>query len=328
VPVESAPTLRSVHDNSAPVTATPISRLTRSELAPGEVVEPLLRAARGSVASLQLKARTADQQARDAEAALAAPADGDGGAFEAERAERLAAVDLEIRARQRVRDAAVDEARREAEVVLNGARDDGRVLIAAAREELDRTLSSLPGASPLPTLAAPIAASVGVGAVLTSTPPEPEPSPPGDPEPSFPPPAAGPSYPPPSAGPTIPPPMMAAPLAGSFAPTFTTVLVQAPDGTLQQMLMLTPGGFAAPAAAPVAPVAVAMPALMPATAGATNVVVAPAVPAPVAPPAPAIPVQEVGAAQPSAARRLVHLDVILPLIAVAIVLLVLLAWLG
>jgi hypothetical protein len=120
--------------------------------------------------------------------------------------------------------------------------------------------------------------------------------------------------------------MMAAPLGASFAPTFTTVLVQAPDGTLQQMLMLTPGGFVAPAAAPVAPVA--MPALMPAAAGATQVALAQAVPAAVAPPAPAIPVQEVVPAQPSATRRLLHLDVILPLIAVAIVLVVLLAWLG
>jgi hypothetical protein len=327
MPVESAPTLRSVHTSVPAIAPPPICRLTRSDLAPSDVVEPLLQTARGSVASLQLKARAAEQKARASEAALVGDAHGVGGDFPARRAERLAVVELEVQTRRRMRDAALDEARREAEVVLNGARDDGWAVIAAAREELDRSLSSLPGAAPLPTLAAPIAATIGVGAVLTSGPREPDPSP-RDPEPSFPPPAAGPSYPPPSAGPTLPPPMMAAPFGGSFAPTFTTVLVQAPDGTLQQMLMLTPGGFAAPAAAPVAPVPVAMPALMPAAAGATNVVMAPAAPATVAPPAPAIPVQEAGAAQPSAARRLLHLDVILPLLAVAIVLVVLLAWLG
>jgi hypothetical protein len=125
--------------------------------------------------------------------------------------------------------------------------------------------------------------------------------------------------------------MMAAPLGASFAPTFTTVLVQAPDGSVQQMLMLTSAGIAAPAPiAPVAPAPVALPALMPGAPGTTQVVPAAAAPVVVAPPAPAIPVQEVVPAQPSsgAGRRLLHLDVILPLIAVAIVLVVLLAWLG
>jgi hypothetical protein len=97
---------------------------------------------------------------------------------------------------------------------------------------------------------------------------------------------------------------------------------------LQQMLMLTPGTspalVSAPPLAPApAPVLVSAPALMPAAP-----VAAPAAPA--APAALAIPVQESGSAQPSpgAVRRLLHLDVILPLIAVAIVLVVLLAWLG
>jgi hypothetical protein len=69
---------------------------------------------------------------------------------------------------------------------------------------------------------------------------------------------------------------------------------------------------------------------MPGAPGTTQVVPAAAAPVVVAPPAPAIPVQEVVPAQPSsgAGRRLLHLDVILPLIAVAIVLVVLLAWLG
>ncbi len=125
--------------------------------------------------------------------------------------------------------------------------------------------------------------------------------------------------------------MMAAPLGASFAPTFTAVLVQAPDGTLQQMLMLTPAGAPAPAPiAPVAPAPVALPALMPAGRGTTQVRRRRRPRSPSPRPRPRSRCRRWRRAAPSgnAGRRLLHLDVILPLIAVAIVLVVLLAWLG
>lgn len=326
MPVESVPSLRSA---GRPAADTPqvLDRLARIELAPGEVVEPLLRSARSAVASLTLQARTAEQNARLAEQATSSDEALGREALEAEQAARLAVVDLDLEVRRVARDAAVEQARLDADALVAEAREDGRAMVLEAREELDRSLGRVPG-----SVAAPVAAAVPLVTVADlAEGPEPDPAPvvPLEPEPSYPPPAAGPTYPPPSAAPTLPPPMMAAPLGASFAPTFTAVLVQAPDGTLQQMLMLTPAG--APAPAPIAPVAaapVALPALMPAP-GTTQVLAAPA-PLAVAPPAPAIPVQEVASSRPSgnAGRRLLHLDVILPLIAVAIVLVVLLAWLG
>jgi len=330
MPVESAPTLRSVHDR-VPVVAPPTTptRLARSELAPSEAVEPLLRTARGSVASLRLRLRAAEQKAADAEAALVDAQRADQATFEAERASRLAAIDVDVQARLRVRDAAVDDARRQAALLLTAAREDARAAVSTAREELDRSLDGLPGAPPPPTLAAPMTAAVGLASAAPSPPHgrDPEAQPDDEPEPRLPPPASAPSYPPPSAAPTLPPPMVAA----SVAPAFTTVLLQGPDGILQQAIMVTPGSFSGVPSAPVAPSAPMAPvplALMPAA------VPAPAAPAPdpVVPPGyvPAgyVPAPEAGVRKPRALRGLLHLDVLLPLLAVVIVLVVLLAWLG
>jgi hypothetical protein len=326
MPVESVPTRRPARDPDAALwSGEPVARLDRVDFAPRDVVEPLLRSARSAVASLTLKARTAEQEARAAEESAWSGDDLDPDVVAARNAAQLAVVEEEIEAARRRRDAAVEGARRDAEVLIGAAREEGRALVAAAREAHDRSLAALSGAPPLATPETPRAT-----AVAASTPPEPEPAPPVGTPPGFPPPAAGPTYPPPSPAPTLPPPMVAAPLAPPLAPSFASVLLQAPDGTFHQALVLTTG----PTQAPMAPMAPAAPVAQPAPMAPSAVAPPALMPAPTPIPAP-VPVAE-AAAVPAAAvaptkapgRRLLHLDVILPLIAVLLVLVVLLAWLG
>jgi hypothetical protein len=295
VPIESTPTLARVPD-STPVRSAvpgPADALTLGTVAPSQVVDPLLRAARGRLAALQLEARAAERAADEAEAALSTDADPVSPGSVASRGARSAELDAELEDRRRHRDLRVAAARREAADLVADARLEAEAVIAAARAELDRSLRGRPGASPEPA---------------------PAPVPPTTPAPSYPPPAA--SIPVPPAAPTTAPPpapaappaptatappMAASPLAGAVS--YSTVLVQAPDGTFQQAIVMTPGP---------SPVVPGSPML---TSTFTSSVPGPAV----------------GAPSPSsrpAARRLLHLDVVLPLLAVLIVLVVLLAWLG
>lgn len=327
MPVESVPSLRPGRDIlRAPATlaAGPVNRLARTDVAPGEAVEPLMRSARSAVASLTLKVRAAEQAARAAEAAAAADDGIDHLALEAERSARLGAVAVDVELRRRDRDAAVDQARRDAEALLASAREEAIAVVAAARDDLELSLGSLLGAPPLPTMAAPITAAAVLSAAASVVPaPAPVPEPEPEPVPIEPRPAAGPTYPPPSPQPTLPPPMVAAPLAPTSA-SYTTVLVQAADGFLRPALVLTSGQFGVPAAPALQYLAAAAvapgPQHLPATTTAP-VAAAALLPAPVAEPSPALPAAGAG-------RRLLHLDVLLPLVAVAIVLVVLLAWLG
>ena len=307
MPVESTPTLR-----PPPATGiAPIPALERTDVAPGVVVEPHLRARWDAVEAVARRARAAAQEAAAAEADLGAGNGVDPQALEAELASRRAAIAVEVEGRRRGRDAAVDQARTEAAALIAAAHDDARRMVDGARQQLDHSVAAFGAAPPGPSASA------------------------------FATPIAMPSSAPAA---SVPPPMVAAPGNGPVGATYTSVLVQAADGSLQQALVLTSevGAVAAPPTATVAAVAAPVaappappapptyaaapppppPPPAPAPAHAYPVAVAPAAPAP-----PPYPVAR-GPQSTRTIRRLFHLDVILPLIAIAIVLVVLLAWLG
>ena len=128
--------------------------------------------------------------------------------------------------------------------------------------------------------------------------------------PGAPPPA--PSGGPQAVGPLPLPPPTPMPMSGASAGAFTTILVQGPDGTLQPTLLLTAG----------LPLAGSLP--VPWAHHATAV----ANQAPTEAVDPSSPPARLPAGARGALGRIWHLDVVLPLVAVAIVLVVLLAWLG
>jgi hypothetical protein len=314
VPIESTPTL--APELPRQVTPRPVVRLERSPIARAESVEPVLRSARGEVASLRLRARAAQRAAEQSELALA---EHDDSGIAAEREARMAQVAAEIEEANRRRDVELAAAREEADALLAAARAEADAEVAAARSELHAVVAALSTG----VVAEPVAAEPDVEDAGAPGAPDEQP----DDEPVLPPAAA---YPPPGAMPftgppsspvpTVPPPGAGLPapvVASPFTPVYSSVLIQAADGTLQQALVLaTPqAALAAPGVAPFAPHATVAP-----SAALVPVAAAPSVVEPVSEPAP-VPAPPLG-------RRLLHLDVILPLIAVLIVLVVLLAWLG
>ena len=315
MPIESTPTL--VPELPRPVVSRPLARLERAPFARAESVDPVLRAARGQLASLRLRARAAERAAEQAETALVLH---DDSVITAERDARMAQITAEIEEAERQREVALAAAREQAHDIVAAARADADTELEGARAHLQSVVAAM--------AVGPVLATASASA--SSSPPEdlPEDEPVLPPAASYPPPAPLPFTGPPSSPvPTVPPPgapesfpgpVVASPFgAAPFAAAYNTVLIQAPDGTFQQALVLaSPQAPVLPAAVqPVAPASPASAALVPLPVAAPAQVAAPV--------EPATPVD-----RPSAGRRLLHLDVILPLLAVLIVLVVLLARLG
>jgi hypothetical protein len=331
MPVESTPTIR-LDDPSpaAPVVPTEITSptapapgpgLTRVVVARGSEVEPLMRQASASVKALADRLESALRYAAASELAVGDASHGE--AVEAEWEASLQVIRQEVEERRSRLAAELDDARREAAERVATARAEAMAVVRAAGDEL---ASSLSGGDVSvhagPTVAEPVGptgpSDVSEPIELTdaSVPPaDPAPSP-ADPAPSDLPPAAA------SDAPPVPPMPPAGMVAPSGMPPFVAVMIPAADGSGQPSYVLAPTVAAA-----------SWPVMSP-----PPVVTGAVAPAPMAsyPNAPAHPAAAPGQVfeprpRPTARgglTRMLHVDVILPLVAVAIVIVVLLAWLG
>ncbi len=263
--------------------------------APADVVDPQLRAARAELARLHLELRGA---LRVADQARAAPPKADVGPV----AELLAAnLRQNTERRQREFDEEVAGARAEAASLVDAARTEADREVSTARDEALHALLGAPTVAPTPPPAPPALRIVEdhVAAAPPALVPEPEPEPIS---------VVG-ADEPPRVTPTV-----SAPLAGStWAPPMLD-----PSSTLAQQL----------AAAGVT------------TTGVVPIIVLPGAGAPPGVPA-GFPTPYPPPSEPSALphapaasdarplwRRFLYLDVILPAVAVLIVLVVLVAWMG
>jgi hypothetical protein len=322
MPVESTPTIRldgpapaaRVAPTSAPG-STPVPGLTRVVVSRGSEVEPLMRTASAAVKAL---AERLESALRDAAAAERAVGDvSHEAAVEEEWNASLQVIRQEVEERRSRLAAELDEARRAAAVRVAAARGEAVALVRAAGDELASSLAGEAASPSESTLAPPL---------------RPAPATPADPAPVDAPPVDAPPVDvPPVDVPPVDVPPAAASNAASAPPTgvvlpagmppFVAVMIPAADGTGQPSYVLAPTVAAASWPVMSAPAAVAGPVAPIPSASYPNGPADPAAPGQVLEPRP----------RPTARdglTRMLHVDVILPLIAVAIVIVVLLAWLG
>jgi hypothetical protein len=312
MPVESTPTIRldgpapaaRVAPTSAPG-STPVLGLTRVVVSRGSEVEPLMRTASAAVKAL---AERLESALRDAAAAERAVGDvSHEAAVEEEWNASLQVIRQEVEERRSRLAADLDGARREAADRVAAARAEAVALVRAAGDELASSLAGEAASPSESTLAPPLRP-----APATPADPAPVDAPPVDVPPVDVPPAAA------SNAASAPPTGVVLP-AGM--PPFVAVMIPAADGTGQPSYVLAPTVAAASWPVMSAPAAVAGP-----------VAPIPSASYPDGPADPAAPGQVLEPRPRPTARdgltRMLHVDVILPLIAVAIVIVVLLAWLG
>jgi hypothetical protein len=312
MPVESTPTIRldgpapaaRVAPTSAPG-STPVPGLTRVVVSRGSEVEPLMRTASAAVKAL---AERLESALRDAAAAERAVGDvSHEAAVEEEWNASLQVIRQEVEERRSRLAADLDGARREAADRVAAARAEAVALVRAAGDELASSLAGEAASPSESTLAPPLRP-----APATPADPAPVDAPPVDVPPVDVPPAAA------SNAASAPPTGVVLP-AGM--PPFVAVMIPAADGTGQPSYVLAPTVAAASWPVMSAPAAVAGP-----------VAPIPSASYPDGPADPAAPGQVLEPRPRPTARdgltRMLHVDVILPLIAVAIVIVVLLAWLG
>jgi hypothetical protein len=312
MPVESTPTIRldgpapaaRVAPTSAPG-STPVPGLTRVVVSRGSEVEPLMRTASAAVKAL---AERLESALRDAAAAERAVGDvSHEAAVEEEWNASLQVIRQEVEERRSRLAADLDGARREAADRVAAARAEAVALVRAAGDELASSLAGEAASPSESTLAPPLRP-----APATPADPAPVDAPPVDVPPVYVPPAAA------SNAASAPPTGVVLP-AGM--PPFVAVMIPAADGTGQPSYVLAPTVAAASWPVMSAPAAVAGPVAPIPSASYPNGPADPAAPGQVLEPRP----------RPTARdglTRMLHVDVILPLIAVAIVIVVLLAWLG
>jgi hypothetical protein len=312
MPVESTPTIRldgpapaaRVAPTSAPG-STPVPGLTRVVVSRGSEVEPLMRTASAAVKAL---AERLESALRDAAAAERAVGDvSHEAAVEEEWNASLQVIRQEVEERRSRLAADLDGARREAADRVAAARAEAVALVRAAGDELASSLAGEAASPSESTLAPPLRP-----APATPADPAPVDAPPVDVPPVDVPPAAA------SNAASAPPTGVVLP-AGM--PPFVAVMIPAADGTGQPSYVLAPTVAAASWPVMSAPAAVAGPVAPIPSASYPNGPADPAAPGQVLEPRP----------RPTARdglTRMLHVDVILPLIAVAIVIVVLLAWLG
>jgi hypothetical protein len=312
MPVESTPTIRldgpapaaRVAPTSAPG-STPVPGLTRVVVSRGSEVEPLMRTASAAVKAL---AERLESALRDAAAAERAVGDvSHEAAVEEEWNASLQVIRQEVEERRSRLAADLDGARREAADRVAAARAEAVALVRAAGDELASSLAGEAASPSESTLAPPLRP-----APATPADPAPVDAPPVDVPPVDVPPAAA------SNAASAPPTGVVLP-AGM--PPFVAVMIPAADGTGQPSYVLAPTVAAASWPVMSAPAAVAGPVAPIPSASSPNGPAHPAAPGQVLEPRP----------RPTARdglTRMLHVDVILPLIAVAIVIVVLLAWLG
>jgi hypothetical protein len=312
MPVESTPTIRldgpapaaRVAPTSAPG-STPVPGLTRVVVSRGSEVEPLMRTASAAVKVL---AERLESALRDAAAAERAVGDvSHEAAVEEEWNASLQVIRQEVEERRSRLAADLDGARREAADRVAAARAEAVALVRAAGDELASSLAGEAASPSESTLAPPLRP-----APATPADPAPVDAPPVDVPPVDVPPAAA------SNAASAPPTGVVLP-AGM--PPFVAVMIPAADGTGQPSYVLAPTVAAASWPVMSAPAAVAGPVAPIPSASYPNGPADPAAPGQVLEPRP----------RPTARdglTRMLHVDVILPLIAVAIVIVVLLAWLG
>jgi hypothetical protein len=348
MPVESTPTIRLEEPVAAMPAPTPPSRVV---VAKGVDVEPLLGAAVGTVEMLRSALEATRGEAESVEQALRdVPADSEA---DAEWKSRLQVIYEEVRHRRSCMDAELEAARSEAAELVAAARADAAQITRAAEAELDRTLSSPDSAGPARGSVDPVRPA----ATIQEAPAEPvrvrlddqasdaaepafapgaardaEPSGSAHPLASEPPP---PELPSPDPEPQLPP----AAFSPSGMPPFVAVMVPSPDGSGPPSYVLAPTvGMAQWSSMAAMPPTGAMPAAPPAASSYTPVAAvssylpaAPPYPYPVQPPSPQpgpMIDADPGSGRRGGISRVFHIDVILPLVAVAIVIVVLLAWLG
>ncbi len=327
--------------------AGPLPALTPVAVAVDVAVEPLLRAASATLSAMVLRHRAATAAADQAEDA-ASTADRDERSANAQGlAERRAELELDLADRRRRHDQELDWVRAAAVEQLEAARRDALATVATATAELDVAVTRFerrpqrtewsPASSSAPATGAPVERSEPVAAVapIAAAAVPVAPHPPRTPDPVV----AVPDGPAPSwasdlsSHGEVPPP--------TFAPAtgFLAFVVPGsegrPDSVLRLPVVTTGEGSVAPAPSPTpAAPEVAVPAPPAASASQAAALPPPPVHAAPAPPTAAIPAVVAHPAAPPSApeasllRRLLHLDVVLPLVAVAIVLVVLLAWVG
>jgi hypothetical protein len=312
MPVESTPTIRldgpapaaRVAPTSAPG-STPVPGLTRVVVSRGSEVEPLMRTASAAVKAL---AERLESALRDAAAAERAVGDvSHEAAVEEEWNASLQVIRQEVEERRSRLAADLDGARREAADRVAAARAEAVALVRAAGDELASSLAGEAASPSESTLAPPLRP-----APATPADPAPVDAPPVDVPPVDVPPAA-------ASNAALAPPTGVVLPAGM--PPFVAVMIPAADGTGQPSYVLAPTVAAASWPVMSAPAAVAGPVAPIPSASYPNGPADPAAPGQVLEPRP----------RPTARdglTRMLHVDVILPLIAVAIVIVVLLAWLG
>jgi hypothetical protein len=307
MPVESTPTIRldgpapaaRVAPTSAPG-STPVPGLTRVVVSRGSEVEPLMRTASAAVKAL---AERLESALRDAAAAERAVGDvSHEAAVEEEWNASLQVIRQEVEERRSRLAADLDGARREAADRVAAARAEAVALVRAAGDELASSLAGEAASPSESTLAPPL---------------RPAPATPADPAPVDAPPV---DVPPAAASNAASAPPTGVVLPAGMPP-FVAVMIPAADGTGQPSYVLAPTVAAASWPVMSAPAAVAGPVAPIPSASYPNGPADPAAPGQVLEPRP----------RPTARdglTRMLHVDVILPLIAVAIVIVVLLAWLG
>jgi hypothetical protein len=307
MPVESTPTIRldgpapaaRVAPTSAPG-STPVPGLTRVVVSRGSEVEPLMRTASAAVKVL---AERLESALRDAAAAERAVGDvSHEAAVEEEWNASLQVIRQEVEERRSRLAADLDGARREAADRVAAARAEAVALVRAAGDELASSLAGEAASPSESTLAPPL---------------RPAPATPADPAPVDAPPV---DVPPAAASNAASAPPTGVVLPAGMPP-FVAVMIPAADGTGQPSYVLAPTVAAASWPVMSAPAAVAGPVAPIPSASYPNGPADPAAPGQVLEPRP----------RPTARdglTRMLHVDVILPLIAVAIVIVVLLAWLG
>jgi hypothetical protein len=307
MPVESTPTIRldgpapaaRVAPTSAPG-STPVPGLTRVVVSRGSEVEPLMRTASAAVKVL---AERLESALRDAAAAERAVGDvSHEAAVEEEWNASLQVIRQEVEERRSRLAADLDGARREAADRVAAARAEAVALVRAAGDELASSLAGEAASPSESTLAPPL---------------RPAPATPADPAPVDAPPV---DVPPAAASNAASAPPTGVVLPAGMPP-FVAVMIPAADGTGQPSYVLAPTVAAASWPVMSAPGGVAGPVEPMPAASYPNGPAHPAAPGQVLEPRP----------RPTARdglTRMLHVDVILPLIAVAIVIVVLLAWLG
>lgn len=328
MPVESTPTLRLEDPPPLAPPAPPVAdvALSRALVARGVDVEPLMRTAKSAIGELTGRLQAALDEAAAAEAAV-----GDlshEAAVESEWNASLQVIREEIEERRARHAQDLDLARRDAAECMAAARAEASALVQAASNSLSESLSEgsrptepdpiIPGpVVPGPTDLPPAAAAE---APVTDVPPAPAPAPPPDASRALPAATLLSGMPPfvavmvPSTDGSATPTYVLAPTVGmsSWAP--------GPSPQHTQMVPMPAAAFQAPAGYPGAPGYPEGHGYQP---------LPTSQPVPGYQPAPAPPIEGRHRASSGGRRsRLLHIDVILPLLAVAIVIVVLLAWLG